>query len=332
MSYATAVRNPSADSESNAVGRSVARHSRLLRNPNGVNIEPTMRDRSALVVGVFATAVMCVQNAGSGLAFGWALLHGAGPAAVVAFLPLGIGLGTLWGAFRYLNRSNHRHASALFTGLAVAIVLLSEMLLPATPLDTWRSQRAMKAADVRNIGDEVLLSAKGNPIGMRVTYEVIFPQTVVANVHLWVARVQGEVAPYMQSMEFGRHSKTIDPEPSSKDISNVFERKRLYKFTVTLVPGFLEYNAKTQQPCLRFPAYSEISEAEIVSAIKKRGRDKYRMGVSLTSDVVPATVHHGSYVTSREYDLEAMYQTIVTEGHQRCSSNSYERWHQISTP
>ena len=296
------------------------RHSRLLRNPNGVNVAPTMRAPSPLVVAVVATAVMSMQNAGSGLAFGWALIHGAGPAAVIAFWPLGIGLAALWGAFRYVVRSNYRHAPALFTALAVAILLLYEMLLPATPLGTWRTERAMKTADVRNVRDEVLLSAKGNPIGVRVTYEVIFPRTVVANVHLGLGRVQGEVVPYMQSMEFGRHSEKIDPEPSSEDIYKVFEGKRLYTFTVTRMPGFLVYDEKTQQPCLRFPPYSEISEAEIVSAIKKRGRDKYQMWISVTSDVVPVAVHHGSYVTTREHDLEAMYQTIVTEGHRRCTS------------
>jgi hypothetical protein len=64
----------------------------------------------ALVVGVVASIVLCIQNAGSLLGFGWALIHGAGPAAVIAFAPLGLGLGILWGGFRYLHRSNHRHS------------------------------------------------------------------------------------------------------------------------------------------------------------------------------------------------------------------------------
>jgi hypothetical protein len=110
------------------------------QNPNGNNIEPTVQGRFALVVALLATAVMCAQNAGSGLAFGWTLIHGAGPVAVIAFWPLGIGLGTLWGAFRYSGRSNHRYASALFTGLAVAILLLYEMVLPDTPLNLTRKR------------------------------------------------------------------------------------------------------------------------------------------------------------------------------------------------
>ena len=277
-----------------------------------------------LIVALVATGAMCVQNGGSALAFGWALIHGAGPAAVVAFWPLGIGLGLLWGAFWYLNRRNHRHASALFTGLALAMLVVYEAVLPATPLTSWRSERAMKAAIVQNVHDEPLLSAKGNPIGIRVTYEVIFPHAVVANVSLGLTRVRGEVLPYMQSKEFGRQSETIDPEPSAKSLYNLFERKRIYKFNVASMPGFLSYDEKTQQPCLDL--YSEVSEAEIVGAIKKMSRDKYRMSISLSSDDVPVSVHHGSYETSGEYDLQAMYQTIVTEGHQQCNIPDYERW------
>jgi len=276
-----------------------------------------MRGRFALFVAFFATAVMCAQNAGFGLAFGWALLH-AGPLAVIVFWPLAIGLATLWGAFWYLSRNHHRYAVVLFTGLAVAIPLLYEVLLPATPLKTWRSESAIKAADVRNVRDEVLLSAKGNPIGVRVTYEVMFPRTVVANVNLGLWRVQGEVRPYLQSTEFGRRSETIDPQPSSSDIYSVFEGKRLYKFTVARMPGFLEYDEKTHQPCLRLQPYSDMSEGELVSAIRKKGRDKYRMEISMTSDVLPVAIYHGGSVTSREYDLEEMFQTIVTEGHQQC--------------
>jgi hypothetical protein len=293
--------------------------------PNSVDPRST-RGRFAPIVALVATGAICVQNAGSTLGFGWALIHGAGPAAVVAFWPLAIGLAMLWSAFWYLNRSKHRHAPALFTGLAVAMLVVYEMVLPATPLTSWRSEHAMKAAVVQNIHDEPLLSAKGNPIGIRATYEVIFPHAVVANVHLGLTRVQGEVLPYMQSKEFGRQRKTIDPEPSAKDLYNVFERKRIYKFTVASMPGFLHYDEKTQQPCLDL--YSEISEAEIVAAIKKMDRDRYRMSISLTSDDVPIAVHHSSYVTSGEYDLQAMYQTIVTEGHQQCNIPDYERWRQ----
>ena len=49
-------------------------------------------------------------------------------------------------------------------------------------------------------------------------------------------------------------------------------------------------------------------------------------GWALTSDEVPIAVDHGSSVTSHEYDLQAMYQTIVTEGHQRCNIPISERW------
>jgi hypothetical protein len=280
-----------------------------------------MRNRYTIIVALVATVALCVQNAGSALAFGWALLHGAGPAAVLAFLPLGLGLGALWGAYRYLNRSNHRHAPAMFTAFAIVTLLLYEMLLPATPLATWRAERAMKAVEVQSIRDEVLLSSEGNPIGMRVTFEVAFPHAVVADVNLTgPSPVQGEVRPFMQLLEFGRrHSETIAPQPSSRGSYRRFEKGQLYRFEVTRLPGFLDYDENTRQPCIRFPRHSELSEAEIVSAIRTRRRDRYRIGISLSNEVVPVSIHHGNHVTFHEYGLEAMYETILAEGHHRCA-------------
>jgi hypothetical protein len=292
--------------------------------PNSVD-RGANRGSFAVIVALVATGAMCVQNAGSTLGFGWALIHGAGPAAVVVFWPLAIGLTMLWSAFWYLNRTEHRHASAFFTGVAVAMLVGYEMILPATPLTSWRSEQVMKAAVVQNIHDEPLLSAKGNPIGIRLSYEVVFPRAAVANVNLGLARVQGEVLPYMQSKDFGRaREMTVYPEPAAKDLYRVFERKTIYRFTAASMPGFLYYDEKIRQPCLDL--YSNISEAEIVAAIKKMNPDKYRVDISLTSDSVPIAVHHGAYVTAREYDVQAMYQTIVTEGHQRCNIPEYERW------
>lgn len=282
-----------------------------------------MRGRSALVVALFATVAIFIQNGGSALAFGWALIHGAGPSAVLAFLPLGIGLGVLWGGFRYLSRKNSRHASGLFTVYALAMLLLNEALLPSTPLKTWKSERGMQQADVRNIRDEIVLSAKGNPIGIKITYEVMFPQTVVCNVHASALGVVGGEAPSYLSYNLDlhrRHQESINPAPSSEGLYNEFRKGSAYRFSETRVPGFLEYDDKTQLPCLRIPPYSDLSEADILSAVKRRGNVRYHLEIMLTSDYVPVAITRASYVTSREYDLEAMYQTIVTEGHQRCSS------------
>ena len=40
--------------------------------------------------------------------------------------------------------------------------------------------------------------------------------------------------------------------------------------------------------------------------------------IALSSLDVPIRVSHDDYLTSHEYDLEAMYETVVKEGHKRC--------------
>ena len=280
-----------------------------------------MQSPFAIVVALLATVVLCGQSAGSALAFAWALIHGAGLGAVIAFLPLGIGLALLWGGFRYFHRHHHRYASALFVAHAVLILLANEALMPATPFDAWNTRRTVKAAKVENIKDEVLLSAKGNPIGIRLTYDVMFARDVVASMYASLGRAQGELQPFVQWTLVSAHTTTLVPEPPTRDIYKVFSGKTPYRFTVAYLPGFLAYDEKAQQPCLRISGYSDLSESEMVEGIRRAGTETYEISISFGSDAVPEPMHHAnSYVTSREYNLEAMYQTIVAEGHRICPS------------
>jgi hypothetical protein len=275
----------------------------------------------ALVVGVVASIVMCIQNAGSLLGFGWELIHGAGPAAVIAFAPLGLGLGILWGGFRYLHRSSHRHASMLFTALALSTVLLYELLLP-TPLRSWGTERAMQAAEVRNIRDEVLLSKRGNPIGVRLTYDVALPRAVVCHVQASGLHPSDGDHSLPNQFDFYHHTESIEPSPSSKDgFYREFKKGNVYRFTEALVPGFLKYDETTQAPCLNVTPYWEFSDADVIAAVKTRGKMQYRTSIALSSLDVPIRVSQYDYLTSHEYDLEAMYETVVKEGHKRCAGS-----------
>jgi hypothetical protein len=99
----------------------------------------------------------------------------------------------------------------------------------------------------------------------------------------------------------------------------VLEGGRVYRLTAQRMPGFLVYDEKTQQPCFRVPPDARYSEADVVAAINARGRRKHQITISLTSEADTSIGRYASYMTSREYDLAAMYQTFVKEGHQRCS-------------
>ena len=277
-----------------------------------------MRGRLAFAVAVVATVVLCVRAESSAKGFLWMVIHGVGPAALIAFVPLGILLALLWGGFRYVNRSSHRQALFIFTGFAAGLVLVNEAPWPGTQANRARHQRAMDAIEVQSIHDEELLSAKGNPIGIRVTYELRSPQRVVASVYLGLNWYRSDVGPMLEAAEFSGPPDTIDPE-SSRGIYKVLQSGGVYKLTARLTPGFLVYDEKTQQPCFRVPPSGRYSEADVAAAISERRPRKYDMNVSLTSEGDNAVGYHARYMTSREYDLAVMYQTILREGHKRCS-------------
>ena len=100
-------------------------------------------------VAVLASIAMCVQNAGVGLAFGWGLVHGAGPAILVMFVPLALGLTALWAGYVFLSRRNMRGAPVIFTTYALGLLLLNELLLPMTPLKAWRANGLLKRSRCR---------------------------------------------------------------------------------------------------------------------------------------------------------------------------------------
>jgi hypothetical protein len=254
------------------------------------------------------------------MGFWWMVSHGVGFAMVIPFLPIGIELGVLWWTFRHVNRSTDRRAPVVIAVVAIAFLLLNEAVAPSTPLNRSRRQRAMEAITVRSVHDDVLLSAKGNPIGVLITYEVLFPRRVVAFPYLDVARIEDPAYPHLDATGFWGPTDTIDPEPTtSGSIYRVFESGRVYTFTARRLPGFLAYDEKTQQPCLRAPVSSPVSETDRAPAIGKRGGVKYNLTISWNNEVALDEGYHSSHATSREYDLGAMYQTIVKEGNQRCS-------------
>ena len=115
---------------------------------------------------------------------------------------------------------------------------------------------------------------------MRVTYEVVAPRRVVAFVYLHLAGPDTQVTPLFDSMAFWGPAETMNPVPDSvQGIYRVFEAGRRYTLTAKRMPGFLSYDDDTRQPCLRVRP-SGVSEADVVSAIERRGPTKYGMTIS----------------------------------------------------
>ena len=276
--------------------------------------EPTPTDLSRWgpLIGVVASFGLCAQNAGFGTGVGWALIHGAGPRAVVAFLPLALGLGLLWAGFVFLRRGQGRQELALFVGLSMALLVLNEWLLPTTPLKAWSSERALKSTQVLSIRDEGVTTATGEPIGLRLVFEVRFPRRVVANISASDFAPSEKEPPWLPGLlDFQGYEQTIQPLPESQDIYKMFEKDVVYRVEIIRRPGFRAVDVRTGRPCRNTPP--KLSDKEILTALHRRGNRHYRAEIHVSSDDVPVNIVVAEYQTSRPYDLEAMYRSVMQE-------------------
>lgn len=271
--------------------------------------------RLGLIIGVVASFVLLVQNAGAATAAGWAFIHGAGPMAVVAFLPLGVALGLLWGGFLYLKRKPDRPALLLFAGHALVVLLLTEVLVPTTPLRRWLAQRAVMSAQVLSIRDEVATTSAGDPIGLRVIYEVRFARRFVGTIYT-AQMTSAEGAAPAFPLAFHRAEEKIEPPPAASDIHHVFEPGVIYRVSVTALPSFRFLRYGTGQTCRDTPP--GMSDDAMLAALEQIGkrRDRIVVWVSGDDEYSPRPTV-ADYLTA-PYDLVPMYRSVIREGLSPC--------------
>jgi hypothetical protein len=265
------------------------------------------------VIGVLASLLLCVQNVGAGTGAAWAAIHGAGLLALVAFLPLALGLGLLWAGFLYLKGNPGYLPLLLFAGHAVMVLLLTELLHPATPLKEWWTQRTLMSGEVLSIRDDVATTSTGEPIGLGVTYEVRFSRRFVGTIY--TAQITSPEAPApLFPLAYHRAEAQIEPRPTSSDIQQVFERGVVYRVTVTAMPSFRFLIYGTGRACRDTPP--GMSDDEILAALRQVGTRRDRLSIFVgNGESGTATVTE--YLTS-PYDLEAMYRSVIREGLEPC--------------
>jgi hypothetical protein len=270
-----------------------------------------------IIVGVIATVLVCIQNFGASLGVGWGLVHGAGPAAFMALVPLALGLAVIWEGLFYVVRRDWRYKPALFALYAVSILMLNEAWLPSTPLHAWRSRRAMEAVQVTNLRDEVARSSRGIPIGIQVTYEARFPVDAVSSLHMTgLGRIDGDPHP---ALRFERgYYQTVTPAPESASGFYRFRRQTTYAVTEINVPNFLSYDPRTGAACIRDVLRPGLTEGDFLDALSRSTRVRYRTTIRLYGPDVSDPVVLNEYDTQREYDLQDLYRRNRDEGAERC--------------
>jgi hypothetical protein len=272
-----------------------------------------------IILGMIATVLVCAQTFGAFLGMGWGLVHGAGPAAILALVPVALGVALIWGGYFYVVRRDWTYRSGAFALYAVSIVALNESLLPSTPLQAWRSRRAMERLQITNVRDAVARSPSGTPIGIQVTYEVRFPVDTVCLISTaGMTPIEGqERHPWLQ-FDFG--FQTIDPEPASVQLSSYrFRGQTTYTVTAIRLPNFLSYNQQASTACIHDVVRPGFTEPDFFDTLSRRTRVRYHTELVLTSPDVSESLILNRYDTQREYDLEDLYRKSKDAGAERCS-------------
>lgn len=270
------------------------------------------------LIALAASLLLCAQNVGTVTAFGWALIHGAGVSAPIAFVPVAVALAILWAGYRVIPRLAPRHSNALFTAFALALLAINEAVLPATPLKVWRGQRALEGVRLLSVRDEPLLSARGNPIGVRVTFEAVVPRAMGYLLSAGLTNASRETT---WPLDFGSlGDQTVHPLPTDdpESIYDVFEKDVAYRFTQDMVPNFMRYDVRTRTACLAEVRTKYVSEADFLAALAANRDARLKAYISVNGEYNAVNVYVGEYPISGGYDMQAIYETVAKEGGGRC--------------
>jgi hypothetical protein len=277
-----------------------------------------MRRSGLLLIALVASAIVCAQNVLSLTGFTWALIHGAGIESALAFAPAAIALALIWAGYGFIKKNGSSRATPWFAALAITVVALNELLLPVTPLRTWRDNRGLEGVRVLAVRDEPLLSAQGNPIGVRLSFDAVVPRTSAYGIY---GAVYGMSPETIWPLTFGYSGeRRVEPAPTRQAESpyDIFQKGVVYTITADMVPMFLRYDLKTKNLCLAEVRTKYISEADFLAALAANRDVPLRVEVHVNGEYNAVSVWVADRVTSQHYDMQAIYDTIAKEGGGRC--------------
>lgn len=272
---------------------------------------------AAAWIGVGATLLIVVQHQRAALGLGWAFVHGAGLSSLLALLPTAAVLAVLWSGYAILTRRRSSRRASIVAAYAVSVLLLSEALTPGTPLKSWREGRAIARVQMLDVRDELIRTARGNPIGIRIAFEAVVPVTGPYAVSASAMTPLAEDAPW--PLGFGsvmRHE--ISPLPSGAPPHPTLDAGVVYTITQDMLPGFFGYDPRTSAPCLVDVVTPHLSDTDFAASLARSTGMRYRTSIQADGESGARRVVLSEYVTARTYDLTAMYETAAIEGYGRC--------------
>jgi hypothetical protein len=272
-----------------------------------------------LLIALAASVMVCVQNSLLLTAFTWAIIHGAGLESAFAFGPAVIGLAVIWAAFWLIKPKVSKHAAASFAALALGVVLLNELLLPATPLQAWRHTHGLKGVRVLEVRDEPFLSPRGNPIGIRISFDAVVPRTAAYSISVaTLMKASGEtIWPLHFAYSPGIRVEP-PPVPQAESPYDIFQKDVVYRFSQDMMPAFIRYDEKTKTVCLAEVRTKYITEADFLSALAANRDIGLHVEIHVNGEFNSVSMVAAEGVTSHHYDMQTIYDTIGKEGAGRC--------------
>lgn len=222
----------------------------------------------------------------------------------------------LWAIVFMLRRARHSLWLQLLSG--VVLCLIFEILIPVSPFKTtissWRIKKAVDSVQISGVTDDFFYSLKGNPVGIRISFDAVCPKDGFLSVSPAIRAVDDRLHHYMTSMSHFANI-TIEPQPK-KDPENgdFFTGGQSYRFTADLLPSFLFPSRHNEELCLYYKAVDEFKKI-VVDPIKT----KYSVEIHVdgNSYFVTRRIAYSDY-TQKAYNLNTFYESALNQSVKPC--------------
>jgi len=240
---------------------------------------------------------------------GFSLKEGAGLFSLIAVGIIVAPIALLWLVYAGLQRSTMGSWKYVLAGALIAVIF--ELLLPVSPFSTTLvsafQQRAVNAVTAGNVVAEPLPSIRGNPIGIRLAFDLRFPRDGSYAVSATLLEEEPLYHHYLLGMSH-LGGITVTPEAPPNDAGERwFRADTNYRMQVDFLPGFLhksEFNKRERKAgdfCLYLRDTPQLDRAG-VQAILRDG--------PVTSYYYEISIGTGSYFVRRNVAAEGIIGTF----------------------
>jgi hypothetical protein len=237
-------------------------------------------------------------------------VHGPSSLPYFAGGYLVLSLTVLWLIFFRLQRPGTRHPTALFcatggvlAGFSVLAFLLAHAI--SSGIEKW----TVAHTEVANVHDEPLLSAQGNPIGIRVRFSIRFPRTDFHAPHPYLTPEESFLRETGTLFFLHVIRESVEPEPE----------KTLYQLSFDMIPNFLVQNATGDKLCVAYPPPDARTRERFDQLLRDQTeiRTRYQLSIWESSYGTPWRGGKEEW-TENSYSPLAFYQSARQKGAPDC--------------